>query len=108
MRTSAWLLALATGFVFTGSASAQKSLGPWAKTPTKIENRPIDLTKTVVPQVPAPTFKPFSLVRFIPKMLLPGGKQSQIGISPLPAPSTFPSTQYANALKPIPDMPKKK
>src|SRR5262245_35728957 len=108
MRTHAWLLAVVAGFVFSGPAWAQKSLGPWSKVPTKIENRPIDLSKSVVPQAPAPSFKPFSLVRFIPKMFLPGSKQAQIGVSALPAPSAFPSTHYANGFKPIPDPPKKK
>ena len=107
MRNRAWLLAVAAGLALAGPAWAQKSLGPWAKQPSKIENRPIDLTKSVVPSVPPPTFKPFSLVRFIPKMFRPGSP-SQIGVSALPAPTAFPSTHYANGFKAIPDMPKKK
>jgi hypothetical protein len=107
MRNVAWLFAVALALGLAGPAWAQKSLGPWARVPSQIQNRPIDLSQSVVPQVPAPTFKPFSLVRFIPKMWRPGAP-SQIGVSPLPPPSAFPSTQYPNGFKSIPDMPKKK
>ncbi len=106
MRKLVWLLALAAAWGLASPAYAQRTLGPWAKQPTQIENRPIDLSQSIVPSVPSPTFKPFSLVRFIPKMFRPGSP-SQIGVSALPAPSAFPSTRYVNGFKPIPDMPRK-
>lgn len=105
MRNLMWLSAVVVALSLARPALAQKSLGPWAKVPSQLEYRPIDMTRTVVPTMPSPTFKPFSLVRFLPKMFRPGAP-SQIGISALPAPSAFPSTHYPNALKAIPDMPK--
>ncbi len=109
MRNVAWLLALAASLAFSGPAWAQRTLGPWAKPPSKLENRPIDLTQSVVPTVPAPHSQPSSLVRFIPKMFRFGSPGSgNLAVSPLPAPSAFPSTRYTSGFKPIPDMPQKR
>lgn len=107
MRNLVWLLSVVAALGLAAPALAQKSLGPWAKLPSQLQYRPIDMTRSVVPTMPSPTFKPFSLVRFIPKMFRPGAP-SQIGISALPAPSAFPSVHYPNALKAIPDMPRSK
>jgi hypothetical protein len=79
-------------------AWAQKSLRSYGTVnPNDIVNQPIDMSQSVAPP-PSPVMsKPFSLSNFFPRLALPGIRQ-RMGVSALPAPNQFPSTQYKNGL----------
>jgi hypothetical protein len=107
MRGIIGTLALLVSLALATPAWAQKSLGGHSINPQQIVNVPIDLSKSVVPALPPPTQRPFSLTNFFSRMHIPG-QPSRFGVSAFPAPSVFPSTQYPNALQPLPTYPVKK
>src|SRR5689334_5630056 len=74
--------------------------------PQPIINQPVDMSNVVdmsniVTPIPAPPkTSSFSLASLIPKITLPSFPPI-FGTSPLPPPSSFPSTHYQDAYKPL-------
>jgi hypothetical protein len=82
----------------TGTARAQSGastiLGGAA--PSSIQFKPIDMSSVVATPTLTTQNSNFSFSTLLRRFSIPGLPAKQ-GISPLPAPSTFPSTSYTNA-----------
>jgi hypothetical protein len=107
VKTRIWLAALALALGMSTPAWAQRTLMSYgAVNPNSIVNQPIDMSQAIAPP-PTPVMdKPFALTNFFPRIALPGIRQ-RMGVSPLPAPNQFPSTQYKNGyVVPTPSVPK--
>src|SRR5262245_14584399 len=103
MRTGTWIGVAILGMALAGPAwgqSTQNLLGSLGNFPRA--NQPIDFSNVVTPP-PQPS-PPFRLTSLFPSStltrLFPGlsrnPKPPRFSTSPLPAPSTFPSTKYPN------------
>src|SRR5262245_14202287 len=104
-------VALAIGLGGPQTGRGQNSVAPIGRpalfgtnfSASDIQNVPIDTSKAVAPvpgiqQGPLSNFNMSSVLSFITF----GGAKSTIGTSPLPSPTTFPSTKYPNTFKPLP------
>jgi hypothetical protein len=102
MRKSIWGLAVAGGLAVASHAGAQTTSSVNGINPRDITFTPIDTTKFLAAPVLNPTQGRFSLMNFIPQFSFPGfSTKPVVAISPLPPPSSFPSTQYKSAFVPM-------
>jgi hypothetical protein len=97
MRRAEWVLALILGLGLASPAWAQRAFNfGGAVNPQQLNFVPID-TSQAIGNVPRP--QPFSIGNLFPKFHMPTWPP-KIGQSPLPAPSSFPSTHYPNTFIP--------
>jgi hypothetical protein len=71
--------------------------------PNDIRFTPIDTSKAIVAApLPTTTSNSFSLRNFFSRFSLPSFlARPTVGSSPLPSPSSFPSTHYKNSFQPV-------
>ena len=71
--------------------------------PNDIKSTPIDTSKAIVAApLPTTSSNSFSLRNFFSRFSLPSFlARPTVGSSPLPSPSSFPSTHYKNAFQPV-------
>jgi hypothetical protein len=109
MRAKLWLLLLGL-FLAIGLVSRQSSQGQTPLVPigrpymmaqgfTPLQNQVIDTSYPVTPVMP-PNQMGIRLPNFLSFLRIPN-HGTQIGVSPMPQPSSFPSMQYPNALNPF-------
>jgi hypothetical protein len=97
---------LAAWLVQAAPALAQRSLGFGSANRSPTVNQPIDMSNAVAPAPIAQPRRMFGLENFFSRVTLPG-MSPRVAVSPLPPASAFPSTQYKNAISPLPATPKK-
>jgi hypothetical protein len=94
-------LALLAGLAVVRPAHAQRSLSSFGSVnPSQIVNRPIDLSQTAAPVAPDSS-RLFGLDNFFSRIHIPGLPQ-RVGVSPMPLPSSYPSTRYRSPISPAP------
>ncbi len=98
MRIGVWGAAAICAVVAIGPVRAQSAAstilgGP---SPASIQFKPIDMSSVVAtPNLPTQNTS-FNFANMLRRFTLPGVTTNQ-GVSPLPPPSSFPSTSYPNA-----------
>lgn len=101
MRISTSLAALFVGAVIATPAFAQRALSFGGVT-GPIVNTPVDTSNSVAPPSLPRQGRPFSLLNFVPSFSLPSFfTRKGPGVSPLPPPSSFPSTHYQSPIYPV-------
>jgi len=102
MRRVIWTTALALSLGVSTPAWAQRSLSTFGSVdPNKIVNKPIDMSGAIRPPTTQGSGTSYSLTNFFSRLFVPG-ITSRTALSPLPAPSSFPSTQYKSPISPLP------
>ncbi|MBX7102682.1 MAG: hypothetical protein K1X57_01280 [Gemmataceae bacterium] len=99
MTARKWILAVATLGGLSGFAPAQQSASSFftGVSATQIRNTPLDTSKAIAqkPGQSALTSNRFDFTYLFNKLTIPTYPPKK-GISPLPPPSSFPSTHYEN------------
>jgi hypothetical protein len=94
---------LGSSLFLTTPARAQQRTSAFAGiNPADIKNQPINVSKALVAPLPTAQGSGFSLSNLMPHLSLTNlFTGSHYGVSPLPPPSSFPSTHYKNAFQPM-------
>jgi hypothetical protein len=101
MRHGLWAAVVILGLGLVSSARAQPaSAFTGGPNPRQIIFQPVDTSKAVMVP-PAPIQRRGSLFTNLLSKFPFTGSKPRIGQSPLPPPSSFPSTQYKDALQPV-------
>jgi len=102
MRKSIWMLAVFGAVGMASQAKAQITSSVGGINPRDITFTPIDTTRFLNAPVVTPTPSRFSLTNFLPSFHFPTfSTKPTVAISPLPPPSSFPSTSYKSPFVPM-------
>jgi len=97
-----WILAALGCLGVAAQAKAQITSSVGGINPRNITFTPVDTTKFLAAPVITPTSSGFSLLNFLPSFHFPTFSTKPIvAISPLPPPSSFPSTNYKSPFVPM-------
>jgi hypothetical protein len=101
MRTHLWIIALCLAAGLATPAWAQRTLG-FGSNPSQLTFTPVDTSKAIATPIVTQQPQSFSLLNFVPSFSLPSFlTRKGPGVSPLPPPSSFPSTQYQSPIYPV-------
>jgi len=101
VRNAIWA-ALVIGMGFASSGRAQ-SLTAFSNQPRRLTFKPVSTTQNLAAPIAAQQSSGWNLLKYMPRLTFPSFSTApKIGISPLPPPSSFPSTQYKSPFQPIP------
>jgi len=96
-----FLLTLLSMGLGLSSAWAQ-NLTAFSNQPRRLTYKQVSTTQNLAAPLAAQQASGFSLTKFIPKLTFPSFSTSPtIGVSPLPPPGSFPSTQYKSPYQPL-------
>ncbi len=103
MRRIMWAAALFVGLGLASSAWAQQATSFFGGVnPADIKFVPVDTSKVLLVPIPGQEPSSFSLLNFFSKFSLTNLlSKPKFGVSNLPPPSSFPSTQYKSPIYPV-------